>query len=158
VSDPILDLATADALMALALDEARAAPAHGDVPIGAVVARIADGEVLARRHNERELLGDPTAHAEVLALRDAAVALDSWRLDGCVLVCTLEPCPMCAGACVAARVPVVAFGAADPKAGAFGSLYHLGADPRLNHEVAVVHGVRANESAALLRAFFESHR
>src|SRR4030095_17171287 len=91
VSAPILDLATADALMALALDEARAAPAHGDVPIGAVVARIADGEVLARRHNERELLGDPTAHAEVLALRDAAVALDSWRLDGCGLVGTPQP-------------------------------------------------------------------
>ena len=156
--DPILDPTTADALMALALDEARAATAHGDVPIGAVVARVADGEVLARRHNERELHGDPTAHAEVLALRDAAAALGSWRLDGCVLVCTLEPCPMCAGACVAARVPVVVFGAADPKAGALGSLYHLGVDPRLNHEVAVVHDVRADESAALLREFFESHR
>ena len=158
MSDPILDPTLADSLMALALDEARAASTHGDVPIGAVVARIADGELLARRHNERELGGDPTAHAEVLALRDAARAVGSWRLDGCVLVCTLEPCPMCAGACVAARVPVVVFGAADPKAGALGSLYHLGADPRLNHEVAVVHGVRASESAALLRAFFESHR
>ena len=158
MSDPILDPTLADSLMALALDEARAASTHGDVPIGAVVARIADGELLARRHNERELWGDPTAHAEVLALRDAARAVGSWRLGGCVLVCTLEPCPMCAGACVAARVPVVVFGAADPKAGALGSLYHLGADPRLNHEVAVVHGVRASESAALLRAFFESHR
>jgi len=158
VPDPILDAATADALMALALDEARAATAHGDVPIGAVVARLADGEVLARRHNEREARDDPTAHAEVLALRDAAAVLGSWRLDGCVLVCTLEPCPMCAGACVAARVPVVVFGAPDPKAGALGSLYHLGADPRLNHEVAVVHAVRESESAALLREFFESHR
>jgi tRNA(adenine34) deaminase len=158
VTEPILDADIADALMALALDEARAAPAHGDVPIGAVVARVADGAVLARRHNERERLGDPTAHAEVLALRDTAAALGTWRLDGCVLVCTLEPCPMCAGAGVAARVPVVVFGAADPKAGALGSLYHLGADPRLNHEVAVVHDVRAGESAALLREFFESRR
>jgi tRNA(adenine34) deaminase len=158
VTDPNLDPATVDALMTIALDEARVAVTHGDVPIGAVVARLSDGEILARRHNERELLGDPTAHAEVLALRDAAAALGSWRLDGCVLVCTLEPCPMCAGACVGARVPLVAFGAADPKAGALGSLYHLGADPRLNHDIAVVHGVRADESAALLRDFFASHR
>jgi tRNA(adenine34) deaminase len=156
--DHIVDTETAHSLMALALDEARAAAAHGDVPSGAVVARVADGAVLARRHNERELHGDPTAHAEVLALRDAATALGSWRLDGCVLVCTLEPCPMCAGACVAARVPVVVFGAADPKAGALGSLYHFGADPRLNHEVAVVHDVRGDECGALLRTFFESHR
>ena len=156
--EPVLAPTTANAWMELALDEARAASAHGDVPIGAVVARVADGKVLARRHNERELRGDPTAHAEILALRDAATALGSWRLDGCVLVCTLEPCPMCAGACVAARVAAVVFGAADPKAGALGSLYHLGADPRLNHEVAVVHGVRGDESAALLREFFESHR
>jgi tRNA(adenine34) deaminase len=154
----VIDASVADALMTTALDEARAAPSHDDVPIGAVVARLDTGEVLARRHNERERLGDPTAHAEVLALRDAAAALGSWRLDGCVLVCTLEPCPMCAGAVVGARVPVVVFGAADPKAGALGSLYHLGADPRLNHEVAVVHGVRADESAALLREFFVRHR
>ena len=144
--------------MAVALEEARAAAAHGDVPIGAVVARVADGAILARRHNERERLGDPTAHAEVLALRDASAALGSWRLDGCVLVCTLEPCPMCAGACSAARVPFVVFGAADPKAGALGSLYHLGADPRLNHELAVMHGVRADECAALLQEFFAAHR
>jgi len=154
----MIDASVADALMTTALDEARAAVEHRDVPIGAVVARLGDGEILARRHNERERLGDPTAHAEVLALRDASAALGSWRLDGCVLVCTLEPCPMCAGACVAARVPVVVFGAADPKAGALGSLYHLGADPRLNHEVAVVHGIRADESAALLREFFAGHR
>jgi tRNA(adenine34) deaminase len=153
-----IDATMADTLMVIALDEARRAPAHGDVPIGAVVARLLDGKVLARRHNERELLGDPTAHAEVLALRDAADALGSWRLDGCVLVCTLEPCPMCAGACVAARVPVVVFGAADPKAGSLGSLYHLGADPRLNHELAVVHGVRSEDSAALLREFFTAAR
>ena len=156
--NPVLDTDTADALMAVALDEARAAVAHGDVPIGAVVARIADGEILSRRHNEREVLGDPTAHAEVLALRDASAVLGSWRLDSCVLVCTLEPCPMCAGACGAARIPLVVFGAADPKAGALGSLYHLGADPRLNHELAVVYGVRADESAALLRDFFVAAR
>jgi tRNA(adenine34) deaminase len=154
----VIDRSVADALMAIALDEARAALAHADVPIGAVVARLDTGEVLARRHNEREQLGDPTAHAEVLALRDAAAAVGSWRLDGCVLVCTLEPCPMCAGAVVGARVPAVVFGAADPKAGALGSLYHLGADPRLNHDVAVVHGVRADESATLLREFFAQHR
>src|SRR5262245_12342713 len=144
--------------MALALEEARAALEHDDVPIGAVVARLSDGVVLARRHNERERSGDPTAHAEVLALRDASAALGSWRLDGCVLVCTLEPCPMCAGACGAARVPLVVFGAADPKAGALGSLYHLGADPRLNHELAVMHGVRADDAAALLQEFFAAHR
>ena len=156
--DPVIDAEVADALMAIALDEARAAVEHDDVPIGAVVARLDDGEVVARRHNERERLGDPTAHAEVLALREAAVARGSGRLDGCVLVCTLEPCPMCAGACGAARVPLVVFGAPDPKAGALGSLYHLGADPRLNHELAVVHGVRADDSAALLRDFFGAAR
>jgi tRNA(adenine34) deaminase len=154
----VIDSSVADALMAMALDEGRAALTHADVPIGAVVARLGTGEVLARRHNERERLGDPTAHAEVLALRDAAAAVGSWRLDDCVLVCTLEPCPMCAGACVAARVPLVVFGAADPKAGALGSLYHLGADPRLNHDVAVMHGVRAEDSASLLREFFAGHR
>jgi tRNA(adenine34) deaminase len=154
----VIERSVADALMAIALDEARAALAHADVPIGAVVARLDTGDVLARRHNEREQLGDPTAHAEVLALRDAAAVVGSWRLDNCVLVCTLEPCPMCAGAVVGARIPVVVFGAADPKAGALGSLYHLGTDPRLNHDVAVMHGVRADESATLLREFFAGHR
>ena len=147
-----------DALMILALVEARAALAHDDVPIGAVVARLDTGEVLASRHNERELGHDPTAHAEILALRDAARAHGSWRLEGCVLVATIEPCPMCAGAAVAARVPIVVFGAVDPKAGALGSLYHLGADPRLNHELQVRDGVRAEEAAALLREFFASRR
>lgn len=147
-----------DAWMAVALDEARAARAHDDVPIGAVVVRLVDGAVVARRHNERERTGDPTAHAEVLALRDAAAAVGSWRLDDHVLVVTLEPCPMCAGAALAARVPVVAFGAADPKAGALGSLYHLGSDPRLNHGCVVVDGVRAAESSALLRDFFADRR
>ena len=145
-----------DAAMGLALEEATAASAHGDVPVGAVVLR--DGEVIAQRHNERELTGDPTAHAEVLALRDAAVVVGSWRLTGTTLVVTLEPCPMCAGALVAARVDQVVFGAADPKAGASGSLYNLCADPRLNHEVEVVAGVRADEAAALLTDFFGERR
>jgi tRNA(adenine34) deaminase len=144
--------------MRVALEEARAALEHDDVPIGAVVAIRDTGEVIARRHNERELRNDPTAHAEVLALRDAAAARGAWRLDDCVLVVTLEPCPMCAGAVLAARVPEVVFGAADPKAGAMGSLYSLGSDPRLNHEVRVVDGVAADEAAALLSAFFASRR
>jgi tRNA(adenine34) deaminase len=147
-----------DELMGVALDEARAAAGHGDVPIGAVVARIDTGEIVARRHNQREQDADPTAHAEILALRDTARAAGSWRLDGSALVVTLEPCPMCAGAVVAARLGLVAFGAADPKAGALGSLYNLAADPRLNHEATVVDGVRADESAALLTAFFADRR
>jgi tRNA(adenine34) deaminase len=145
-----------DAAMGLALDEAAAATRHGDVPVGAVVLR--DGEVIASRHNERERSGDPTAHAEVLALRDAAEVVGSWRLEGTTLVVTLEPCPMCAGALVAARVDAVVFGAADPKAGACGSLYNLCADPRLNHEAEVVAGVRADEAAALLAGFFQRRR
>lgn len=153
-----LDDESLDALMAAALDEARAAPAHDDVPIGAVVARIADGTIVARRHNEREATSDPTAHAELLALRDAAAATGSSHLDGCVLVSTLEPCPMCAGAAVLARVATVVFGAADPKGGALGSLYHLGVDPRLNHEIVVRSGVRAAECAALLVEFFAARR
>ena len=142
--------------MELALVEARSAPAHGDVPVGAVVWR--DGEVVARGHNERERTGDPTAHAEMLALRDAATRLGSWRLDGATVAVTLEPCPMCAGALQQARVARVAYGADDPKAGALGSLYNLGADPRLNHEFAVVPGVRAPECAALLQEFFAGLR
>ena len=143
--------------MQFALDEAVAAVAHDDVPVGAVVIG-PDGEVLARRHNERELSKDPTAHAELLALRDADTTLGRWRLDGCTLVVTLEPCPMCAGAALAARVAMVAFGAADPKAGACGSLYNMGADPRLNHEFTVVPGIAADEAAALLRDFFAARR
>jgi tRNA(adenine34) deaminase len=144
------------AAMGLALEEAAAAAGHGDVPIGAVA--LVDGEVVARRHNERELSGDPTAHAEVLCLQDAAAARGAWRLDGLTLVVTLEPCPMCAGALWAARVDRLVYGAADPKAGATGSLYNLCSDPRLNHEVTVTHGVRADESTALLRAFFAERR
>lgn len=146
------------AWMEAALREARDAPAHDDVPVGAIVVRVADGAIVARRHNERERLADPSAHAELLAIRDAASASGTSRLDGHVLVSTLEPCPMCAGAAVLAHLDGVVFGAADPKAGALGSLYHLGADPRLNHEVAVVGGVRAEACAALLRAFFAARR
>ena len=147
-----------DHLMQLALDEARAALAHDDVPVGAVVARLADGAVLARRHNERELTGDPTAHAELLALRDASAATGRWRLDDCVLVVTLEPCAMCAGALVNARIGAVVYGAVDPKAGALGSRYHRLADPRLNHECPVTVGVEAEAAAALLRDFFSGRR
>jgi tRNA(adenine34) deaminase len=144
--------------MEFALAEAREAPAHDDVPVGAVVARIDTGEVLARRHNERELAHDPTAHAEVLALRDAAAALGTWRLEECALVVTIEPCPMCAGAATAARIGAVVFGAPDPKAGACGSLYNLPVDPRLNHETEVVDGIRAAEAAELLADFFADRR
>lgn len=142
--------------MTLALEEAQAALAHGDVPIGAVA--LVDGKVVARRHNERELTSDPTAHAELLALRDAATALGRWRLDDVTLIVTLEPCAMCAGALVNARLARVVFGAADPKAGAVGSLYNLCVDPRLNHEVEVQHGVMAEESAVLLQRFFADLR
>jgi tRNA(adenine34) deaminase len=145
-----------DAAMGLALDEAAAAVRHGDVPVGAVVLR--DGEVIAQRHNERERTSDPTAHAEVLALRDAAEVAGTWHLEGTTLVVTLEPCPMCAGALLGARVDQVVFGAADPKAGACGSLYNLCVDPRLNHEVEVVAGVRSDEAAALLTDFFGERR
>lgn len=144
------------ATMGLALDEARAALAHGDVPVGAVV--VVDGEVVARRHNEREVAADPTAHAEILALRDAAAALGRWRLDDATLVVTLEPCAMCAGAAVSARLGRLVFGAPDLKAGATGSLYNLCADPRLNHEVALTAGVRADEAADLLTSFFAGRR
>ena len=144
------------AAMALALEEARAAGAAGEVPIGAVV--IVDGRVVARAGNERERRQDPTAHAEVLALRAAAAALGSWRLPGATLVVTLEPCPMCAGALVAARVARVVFGAANADNGACGTLYNLCADPRLNHEAEVVGGVEADGAAALLDGFFADRR
>jgi tRNA(adenine34) deaminase len=142
--------------MTQALEEAQRAVEHGDVPVGAVV--LLGERVLAARHNERERLGEPTAHAEILALRDAAEALGTWRLEDTTLVVTLEPCPMCAGALVAARVGAVVFGAYDPKAGACGSLYNLCCDPRLNHEVAVTGGVRAEEAASLLNTFFAARR
>ena len=137
-----------DDVMDLALAEARAAAAEGEVPVGAVC--LVDGKVVSRRHNERERGNDPTAHAELLALREAAVALGGWRLRDATLVVTLEPCPMCAGALVAARVGRLVYGAADPKAGACGTLYNLCADPRLNHELPITQGVRHTVSACLL--------
>lgn len=142
--------------MSLALHEARAAEEHGDVPIGAVVVR--DGVVIARRHNERELTGDPTAHAEVLALRDAATVVGHWRLLDCTLYVTLEPCVMCAGALVNARIGRVVFGATDPKAGAVRSLYEVCGDERLNHRPPVRHGVLADECGRVLKEFFGRRR
>ncbi len=147
---------TDDQLVELALAEARKAIDHGDVPVGAVV-MIGD-EVVASRHNERELLADPTAHAEILAIRDAAAAIGGWRLTDATLAVTLEPCPMCAGAAHAARLARVVFGTEDPGAGACGTLYNLGADPRLNHEYEVAAGVRATECAALLKSYFADLR
>jgi tRNA(adenine34) deaminase len=144
------------AAMAVALTEARAAGDAGEVPVGAVV--LFEGQIVGQAGNERERRGDPTAHAEVLALRMAAEALGTWRLDRATLVVTLEPCPMCAGAMVAARVQRVVFGAANTDNGACGTLYNLCADPRLNHEVEVVHGVEAGAAAGLLNAFFADRR
>ena len=142
--------------MRLALAEAAAALEHDDVPIGAVVTR--DGEVLAAARNERELRGDPTAHAEVLALRAAAAVAGTWRLGGATVYVTLEPCPMCAGALVLARVARLVYGPQDPRAGAAYSLYNVVQDPRLNHFVEVTTGVLEEECAALLRTFFQRRR
>ncbi len=142
--------------MRLALREAERALDHDDVPIGAVV--VHEGEVIAAARNERELRRDPTAHAEILALREAASRVDSWRLLDTVLYVTLEPCAMCAGAIVLARVPRVVYAAADPKAGAAGSVLDVLAEPRLNHRPAVARGLLADEAAELLRAFFASRR
>jgi tRNA(adenine34) deaminase len=144
--------------MGLALDEARAAGVRGEVPVGAVI--VAGDRVVARAGNGRETTGDPTAHAELVAMRAAAAAAGrgGWRLLDTTLYVTLEPCPMCAGALVAARVGRLVFGAADPKAGACGSLYNLCADPRLNHELPVVAGVLGDECAAVLREWFAERR
>ena len=142
--------------MVLALAEGRRAMDRGEVPVGAVA--LIGGAVVAARHNERETAGDPTAHAEVLALRDAARAVGGWRLTDVTLVVTLEPCPMCAGALVAARLGRLVFGAGDPRAGACGTLYNLCADPRLNHEVPVTSGLRADEAGTLLTSFFARKR
>jgi tRNA(adenine34) deaminase len=156
VGDGEPEQALEEAWMRLALDEARACLAWHDVPIGAVVFR--DGAVVGAAGNQRERVGDPTAHAEVLAIRQAAAAVGGWRLDGCTLVVTLEPCAMCAGAIVLARVPRVVFGAPDPKAGFAGSLGDLVRDPRLNHRASVTAGVLADECGDLLRAFFRERR
>src|SRR5918996_419501 len=142
--------------MRLALEQARRSEGWGDVPIGAVVAR--GDEVLAQAGNERERRGDPTAHAEILVLREAAERVGSWRLERCTLFVTLEPCAMCAGAAVLARIDRLVFGAADPKAGFAGSLGDLVRDKRLNHRVEVTSGVLAGESSELLRGFFSTRR
>ncbi len=147
---------TDDQAMRLALQEAAAAAVHGDVPIGAVVVR--DGKVIAARHNERELTGDPTAHAEVLAIRDAAAEVGHWRLLDCTLYVTLEPCAMCAGALVNARIGRLVYAATDPKGGAVASLYELCSDPRLNHRLPVVAGLHAEQAGELLRSFFADRR
>ena len=143
--------------MRRALELAAAAPRTGDVPIGAVVVDV-EGRELAAACNAREALGDPTAHAEILALQDAARERGTWRLDDCTLVVTVEPCVMCAGAVLSARVGRLVYGAADLKAGATASLYNVCADPRLNHNPPVTHGVLAEQAAALLNAFFGARR
>jgi len=145
------------AWMELALEEARAAEAHGDVPIGAVLVDDAGG-VLARGHNQRERDHDPTGHAEIITLRRAAEQRGSWRLLGTTMVVTLEPCLMCAGALLGARVERVVYGCRDPKAGALDSLFVVGRDPRLTHRFDVVAGVQAAEASALLKRFFEERR
>jgi tRNA(adenine34) deaminase len=143
--------------MEMALEEATLAEAEDEVPIGAVIVSAEQG-VIARAHNQRELLADPTAHAEMIAITQAAQALGSWRLERCILYVTLEPCPMCAGAVVQARLPLVVYGAADPKAGACHTLYEITNDPRLNHRARVVGGVLAERCAAILGEFFGRKR
>ena len=155
-SNPTLSAMNHDQAMRLALTEARAAVEHEDVPVGALV--IVGDEVVSSRLNERQLTGDPTAHAEILALRDAANQLGTWRLDGATLVSTLEPCPMCAGGAVNARIGHVVFGAHDPKAGAVETLYNLLADPRLNHQARITSGVLADECGEILTTFFAKRR
>jgi tRNA(adenine34) deaminase len=143
--------------MEMALDEAQAAYDEEEVPIGAVLVHLEQG-VIARAHNQRERLTDPTAHAEMIALTQAARALGSWRLEGCILYVTLEPCPMCAGAVVQARVPFVVYGCADPKAGACHTLYQITTDARLNHRCTVLAGVLGERCADVLRRFFLDRR
>lgn len=144
--------------MEMALDEAAAAAAEDEVPVGAVIVSLDRGRVIARAHNQREQLQDPTAHAEMIALTQAAAALGSWRLEKCLLYVTLEPCPMCAGAIVQARLPVVVYGCTDPKAGACHTLYQITSDPRLNHRCQVVGGVLADRCAGALGDFFAKKR
>lgn len=143
--------------MEMALDEARQADAEDEVPVGAVIVHVERG-VIARAHNQREQLQDPTAHAEMIALTQAAASLGSWRLENCFLYVTLEPCPMCAGAIVQARLPVVVYGCTDPKGGACHTLYQITTDPRLNHRCTVLGGVMAEPCAAMLSDFFARKR
>ena len=145
-----------DHFMQLALEEARAALEENEVPIGAVI--VHEERVIARAHNQREQLRDPTAHAEMIAITQAAASLGSWRLEGCTLYVTLEPCPMCAGAILLARIPTVVFGAADAKAGAVRTLYQLLEDPRLNHRCLIVPGVLADSCGRVLSEFFQQQR
>jgi tRNA(adenine34) deaminase len=142
--------------MQIALEQARLAGEMGDVPVGAVV--VHDGQIIAARHNEREATGDPTAHAEILALRDAATSLGRWRLNDCTLLVTMEPCVMCAGAIINARVETLVYATADLKGGATASLYNVCSDPRLNHNPIVKHGVCEHEATVLLKEFFENIR
>lgn len=144
------------AYMQMALEEARRAAAEGEVPVGAVI--VCHGDVVAAAHNQRETLRDPTAHAEMIAITQAAEAQNAWRLEGCTLYVTLEPCPMCAGAIVQARLPRVVYGAVDPKAGAAESLYSILTDERLNHRVDVTTGVLAEPCGTVLREFFQARR
>jgi tRNA(adenine34) deaminase len=148
---------TLEAWMRAALDEARRAAEHGDVPVGCVIVG-PEGTLLGRGENRREMDGDPTAHAEIIALREAARARGHWRLDGCTAFATLEPCPMCAGALVNARISRVVFGATDPKAGAVVTLFDVGRTPKLNHRFDVTSGVLADDAAGQLRAFFAALR
>ena len=143
-------------LMRSAIEQARIAESLGDVPIGAVVTR--DGEIIAAAYNRRIIDADPTAHAEMLAIRAAADAIGDWRLTGCTLAVTLEPCPMCAGAIVLARLDRLVYGAADPKAGAVETLYQICSDTRLNHQVEVIPGILADECSQLLTDFFQRQR
>jgi tRNA(adenine34) deaminase len=143
--------------MELALQEAELAAEADEVPVGAVVVSLDHG-VIGQAHNQRELLNDPTAHAEMIAVTQAAQALRSWRLENCILYVTLEPCPMCAGAVVQARIPYVVYGAIDPKAGACDTLYRIASDPRLNHRAQVIGGVLADRCAAVLTDFFAAKR
>ncbi len=154
--DPLLEAAAHDSFMRLALQEARQAIEEDEVPVGSVIAH--RGRVVAAAHNQREQLRDPTAHAEMIAITQAAEALSSWRLTDCTLYVTLEPCPMCAGAILQARIPQLVYGAGDPKAGAVDSLYHLVTDGRLNHQVEVVSGVLAGPCSELLTSFFAKQR
>ena len=153
---PSAMVSTDEGFMSAAIDQAHAAIAHDDVPIGAVVVR--DGQIIAARHNERELTGDPTAHAEVLAIRDAAAVIGHWRLLECTLYVTLEPCVMCAGAVVNSRLARLVYGAADPKAGGVASLYEICGDGRLNHRPSVTGGVLAERCGRLLKEFFARRR
>lgn len=143
--------------MEMAVEEARIASEEDEVPVGAVIVSLERG-VIARAHNQREQLRDPTAHAEMIAITQAAASLNSWRLDNCALYVTLEPCPMCAGAIVQARLPFVVYGCTDPKGGACDTLYQIASDPRLNHRASVLGGVLADRCAAVLSAFFEGKR